>query len=110
MGGGLELVPLMIEYQAVMTRQEHLEAFGSTYEEVNELLDTIAGVAVPIVLDYLWRPILRDPDDDMVLETAVNGRADTIVCQGSAARRWLPSAKLSANADGQRPTGSMAKR
>jgi predicted nucleic acid-binding protein len=69
----------MIEYQAVMTRQEHLEALGLTHEEVNKLLYAIAGVAVPIVLDYLWRPILRDPDDDMVLETAVNGRADTIV-------------------------------
>ncbi len=30
-------------------------------------------------LDYLWRPALPDADDDMVLEAAVNGRADSIV-------------------------------
>ncbi len=28
---------------------------------------------------FLWRPQLRDPNDEMVLETAVNGRADAIV-------------------------------
>jgi predicted nucleic acid-binding protein len=30
-------------------------------------------------LAFLWRPIARDPDDDMVLEAAVNGRADVLV-------------------------------
>jgi putative PIN family toxin of toxin-antitoxin system len=83
-------VPLMIEYQAVMTRQEHLEASGLTYEEVNELLDAIADVVSPVVLDYLWRPILRDPDDDMVLETAVNGRADAIVTLNTRDFRGVP--------------------
>ena len=28
---------------------------------------------------YLWRPVLRDPDDEMVLEAAVNGRADLLL-------------------------------
>ena len=28
---------------------------------------------------YLWRPQTRDPGDDMVLETALNGRADKLV-------------------------------
>jgi hypothetical protein len=36
-------------------------------------------VAEPVRLSFLWRPTLRDPDDDMVLEAAVNGRADAIV-------------------------------
>ena len=30
-------------------------------------------------LAYLWRPLLTDTDDDMVLETAINGRADVLV-------------------------------
>jgi predicted nucleic acid-binding protein len=30
-------------------------------------------------LEFLWRPLLTGSDDDMVLETAVNGRADAIV-------------------------------
>lgn len=72
-------VPLMIEYEAVMTRSEHLKAAGLHLAELEELLDAIAGVATPIRLAYLWRPAARDPGDDMVLETAVNGQADAIV-------------------------------
>jgi putative PIN family toxin of toxin-antitoxin system len=72
-------VPLLVEYQAVMTRPEHLTASGLSVEEVSILLDAIAFVAEPVRLSFLWRPTLRDPDDDMVLEAAVNGRADAIV-------------------------------
>jgi predicted nucleic acid-binding protein len=43
------------------------------------VLDAVAAVAEPVVLDFLWRPTLPDPDDDMVLESGVNGRADAIV-------------------------------
>jgi predicted nucleic acid-binding protein len=43
------------------------------------LLDAIALVAEPIRISYLWRPMLPDPGDDLVLETAVNGRADVVV-------------------------------
>jgi len=72
-------VPLMIEYQAVMTRPEHLAASGLTEEEVHTLLDAVAAIVIPVRLAFLWRPTLRDPDDDMVLETAVNGGAEAIV-------------------------------
>ena len=72
-------VPLLIENEAVMTRPEHLRVAGLTAREVGELLDAVALVAEPIRLAFLWRPLLADADDDMVLETAVNGRADAIV-------------------------------
>lgn len=72
-------VPLMIEYQAVMTRPRHLAASGLSAEEVGALLDAIAAVAEPVRLAFLWRPAARDPDDDMVLEAAVNGRAEAII-------------------------------
>jgi putative PIN family toxin of toxin-antitoxin system len=70
---------LLIEYEAVMTRAEHLFASGLSEADVGALLDAVAGVAVPVRLSYLWRPQLRDPDDDMVLEAAVNGSADALV-------------------------------
>ena len=38
----------------------------------------VALVAEPVRLAFRWRPMLPDADDDMVLETAVNGRADAI--------------------------------
>ncbi|MDE2134689.1 MAG: PIN domain-containing protein [Alphaproteobacteria bacterium] len=72
-------VPLLIEYEAVMTRAEHLKAAGLSVEDVAVLLDAVAAVAEPVRLAYLWRPTLPDADDDMVLEAAVNGRADGIV-------------------------------
>jgi putative PIN family toxin of toxin-antitoxin system len=73
-------VPLLIEYEAVMTRQEHLAASRLSVRDVKALLDAaVAAVAEPVRLDFLWRPVLNDADDDMVLETAVNGRADAIV-------------------------------
>ncbi len=75
----LASVPLMIEYEAVMTRPEHLAASGLSAEDVGILLDAIAAVLEPVKLDFLWRPTLKDADDDMVLEVAVNGRADAIV-------------------------------
>ena len=36
-------------------------------------------VAEPVRLAYLWRPLLTDTDDNMVIETAINGRADVLV-------------------------------
>ncbi len=72
-------VPLMLEYEAVLTRQEHLEAANLSLDDVQAILDALAVVAEPIRLSYLWRPSLPDPQDDMVLETAVNGSAELLV-------------------------------
>jgi putative PIN family toxin of toxin-antitoxin system len=72
-------VGLFIEYEAVATRPEHLTAAGATVGDIRNVLDVLAGFAEAVEIHYLWRPRLRDPDDDMVLEAAVNGRADTIV-------------------------------
>jgi predicted nucleic acid-binding protein len=32
-----------------------------------------------VEVSFRWRPQLRDPKDEMVLEAAVNGRADALV-------------------------------
>ncbi len=75
----LASVPLMIEYQAAMSRPEHLAASRLSASDVEAVLDAMAEVAKPVLLDFLWRPVLPDPDDDMVLKTGVNGRAGAIV-------------------------------
>ena len=72
-------VPLMIEYEAVLTRPEHLAAASITADEVNTILDALAAVLEPVRLAFLWRPRLKDATDEMVLETAVNGTADYVV-------------------------------
>jgi putative PIN family toxin of toxin-antitoxin system len=75
----LASVPLMIEYEAVLTRPQQLSATGLSVGETNAVLDAVAAIVEPIRLRFLWRPQLKDPADEMVLETAVNGRADRLV-------------------------------
>ena len=74
-------VPLFFEYEAVLTRSElKLECpEGQQRFSLNDFLDFWALVCQPVKLHFLWRPLLSDPADDMVLETAVNGGADYLV-------------------------------
>jgi len=75
----LASVPLMLEWEAVLKRPGILGAAKGSVEDMEVILDQLADACVPIDLHFLWRPQSKDPDDDMVLETAINGRADTIV-------------------------------
>jgi putative PIN family toxin of toxin-antitoxin system len=75
----LATVSLFLEYEAVLTRPEHLARAEITAAEAEGALDVLAAVVEPVKPHFLWRPRLRDPDDDMVLEAAVNGRADAVV-------------------------------
>ena len=67
-------VPLFMEYEAVLLRAEHLVAAGVQAHEVINFLDVLAGVIIRVEIQFLWRPQLRDPNDDLVLELAVNGQ------------------------------------
>ena len=73
-------VPLFLEYESVLKRPEHLLASGLLRPElVDRFLDSFLLHTEPVSVSYLWRPQLIDPADEMVLEAAVNGRADWIV-------------------------------
>ena len=72
-------VPLLLEFEAVLTRPDQLAACALSSGEVGRVLDDLAAMARPVRLAYRWRPRLPDPADEMVLETAVNGNAGAIV-------------------------------
>lgn len=72
-------VPLAVEYEAICRRSEHRVAAGLSVREVGIFLDAIVAMGEPVPVHFLWRPQLRDPNDEMVLEAAVNGRADALV-------------------------------
>ena len=72
-------VPLAMEYEAVCRRSEHRLAAGLSERQVEIFLDAIIAMGEPVLTHFLWRPQLRDPNDEMVLEAAVNGRADAVV-------------------------------
>ena len=52
---------------------------GLSVRQVEVFLDAIVAMAEPVRTHFLWRPQLHDPNDEMVLEAAVNGRADALV-------------------------------
>jgi putative PIN family toxin of toxin-antitoxin system len=72
-------VPLALEYEAVIKRPEQIAASGGTIQEIDKLLAALIAVARPVYRSFFWRPLLRDADDDMVLETALGGHADLLV-------------------------------
>src|SRR5437879_11714847 len=72
-------VPLMLEYESVLIRPEHLAASGASREDVSAVLDELASVGKRVEIMIRTRPMLPDPNDEMVVETAINGRAGAIV-------------------------------
>ena len=72
-------VPLVIEYEAVCGLAEHQQAAGVSAADAQVFLDGLTALIEPVETHFLWRPRLRDPADEMVLEAAVNGRADVLV-------------------------------
>jgi putative PIN family toxin of toxin-antitoxin system len=71
-------VALALEYEAVCQRADRVAA-GLTERQVDTFVSALIAMAEPVKSHFLWRPQLRDPTDEMVLEAAVNGRADALV-------------------------------
>jgi putative PIN family toxin of toxin-antitoxin system len=72
-------VPLALEFEAVCRTTEHRLAAGLSERQVEVFVNALIAMAEPVETHFLWRPQLRDPNDEMVLEAAVNGRADALV-------------------------------
>ncbi|MBP7964114.1 MAG: putative toxin-antitoxin system toxin component, PIN family [Caldilineaceae bacterium] len=75
----LSSVPLVLEYEAKCTDPKHFQAATISAAAASNFVDAIAALCEPIELHFMWRPQLPDPNDEMVLETAINGQADAIV-------------------------------
>lgn len=67
-------VPLVLEYEDVLLRATNLDE-----EDVLIVLRFLCAIADQQKIFFLWRPILPDPKDDMVLELAVASRAKYII-------------------------------
>jgi len=70
-------VPLILEYEDVLTRD--LSEIGLTGEDVSAVIDYMCSVAIRQEIFFLWRPVLRDPGDDLVLEIAVAANCGAII-------------------------------
>ncbi|HFD39326.1 MAG TPA: putative toxin-antitoxin system toxin component, PIN family [Anaerolineae bacterium] len=70
-------VPLMLEYETIVQRLA--DDIPLAQRDIDDVLDYLCAVANRRKVFYLWRPFLRDPKDDMVLELAVTAGCDFIV-------------------------------
>ena len=70
-------VAMAFEYEAVCSLPEHREAAGLNEHDFDIFLNVVVAILAPVESHFLWRPYLADPDDEMVLEAAVNGQANS---------------------------------
>ncbi len=79
-----ELAPLMeyklaCEYRDVALRPEQLHVTNKSKAERSVILNALEAVAEPVFVAFRYRPLSPDANDDMVLDVAINGKADAIV-------------------------------
>ena len=72
-------VALALEYEAICTLPEHFTASCLSRNEAEVFVDAVIALCEPVETHFLWRPQLRDPADEFVLDAAVNGQAEAIV-------------------------------
>ena len=70
-------IPLVLEYEDVLRRES--EGLGLSHDDVERLMRYLCSVAHLQEIHFLWRPLLRDPKDDHVLELAVGAGCGLIV-------------------------------
>lgn len=75
---------LFLQYEDVLKRPEHIEATKLTVGDMDAVLGALASLIEPVTVHLLWRPQLRDAGDELVLEAAVNGRAEALVTHNVA--------------------------
>jgi putative PIN family toxin of toxin-antitoxin system len=72
-------VPLWMEYEATLKRADVVAGHALSPADIDVLLATWARNVIAVELHFHWRPQLKDPKDEMVLETALNGTVDALV-------------------------------
>lgn len=70
-------VPLVLEYESVIKRNISMLSLG--IQDIEDVLDYLCQTASAHKVYYLWRPLLRDANDEMILELAVAATCDAIV-------------------------------
>ncbi len=70
-------VPLVFEYEEAL--QHHRHVLGLTATNITDFLDFVCAKANLHEIFFLWRPVLIDPKDEMLLELAVKARCQYIV-------------------------------
>jgi len=70
-------VALVLEYEAVAKRMS--ESIGLTEPDIEDVIDYMCAIGKRRQVHFLWRPRLKDPSDDFILELAVESECNYIV-------------------------------
>jgi putative PIN family toxin of toxin-antitoxin system len=72
---------VLLEYEAVLTRESSLKAFDLSNSDVHSVLRFLAYASEKFEPSFLFRPNLRDEDDNMFVELAVVSQSAYLVTQ-----------------------------
>ena len=68
---------LIFEYEEILKREK--EELNLTLSDIDSVINAICANANRCNIFYLWRPVARDPDDDFLIDLAVECQADFII-------------------------------
>jgi putative PIN family toxin of toxin-antitoxin system len=70
-------ITLLFEYEDVLKRNK--ESLHLSDNDIEIILDNICALSKLQKIHFLWRPYLKDPGDDHILEVAISSQTKTIV-------------------------------
>ncbi|WP_339381460.1 putative toxin-antitoxin system toxin component, PIN family [Brasilonema bromeliae] len=68
---------LVFEYEEILKREQ--TQLGLSLEDIDNIIEALCAIANKRKIFYLWRPMLNDPDDDFLVDLAVESQADYII-------------------------------
>ncbi|GCL39446.1 putative toxin-antitoxin system toxin component, PIN family [Sphaerospermopsis sp. FACHB-1094] len=68
---------LIFEYEEILKREK--DQLNLKNEDIDNVIEAICAISNQCNIFYLWRPVARDPDDDFVIDLAVECQADFII-------------------------------
>ncbi|MBW4513377.1 MAG: putative toxin-antitoxin system toxin component, PIN family [Scytonematopsis contorta HA4267-MV1] len=69
--------PLILEYEEILKREKYQLTLSN--DEIDNVIDAICAIANQCNIFYLWRPVAKDPDDDFLIDLALECQADFII-------------------------------
>ena len=70
-------VPLVLEYEEILLREP--VGWEIQPQDISDLIDSLCALGKRHEIYFMWRPTLRDPNDEMVLELAVSAQCNYII-------------------------------
>jgi putative PIN family toxin of toxin-antitoxin system len=70
-------VPLILEYETLLYREATVLQISSS--TIDRILNDICAISNHHEIFYIWRPAVKDPNDDFLVDLAVKAQADYII-------------------------------